>query len=239
LLKLKIAVVGYGSIGQASINLLLNKLGTPASIIIADLTNQITVLKQPIAELKKIFKGNVHVVPVENSIVSEEIYLADLIIGSSSCGNIIDVEKLASGSILVDDSFPSIVNTCAAVDRMKKKKDILIIGAGKLHIGRRQREFIDAAISPSLVSRITLQIGDDGLPGCRIESLLMSFDHSLPTTTGIVTNETALAYWNWIELNELQAVNFHLEGFRVDEILISNMKTIIERKNCDHGQIER
>jgi predicted amino acid dehydrogenase len=237
--ELKVAVVGYGSIGQASINLLLNKLGAPASIIIFDIANKLPLLKKPISELKKTFEGNVHIVQVENFMVPEEIYSADLIIGSSSCGDIINVEKLARGSILVDDSFPSIVNSCAAIDRMEKQKDILIIGAGKLDVGERQREIIESIIPADFVKRIILQMGDDGLPGCRMESVLMSFDHSLPATKGIVNNETALAYWNCVEANELKAVDFHLEGFRIDKEIINNMRTIIQQKSCYHEQDKR
>ncbi|MEP6597296.1 MAG: condensation domain-containing protein, partial [Ginsengibacter sp.] len=229
--ELKIAVIGYGSIGQASINLLLNKLGAPKSIIISDLTKQLALLKKPITDLKKLFDGDVHVVEVENTIVPEEIYSVDLIIGSSSYGDIIDVEKLVKGSILVDDSFPSIVNNSDAIDRMKKHKDVLIIGAGKLHVGEKRREIIDSVIPSDFINRILLVMGDDGLPGCRIESLLRSFNYLMPATRGVVSNETALAYWDFVEANKLKAVDFHLEGFRVGEDIINNMKSITQQKN--------
>ncbi len=49
-----------------------------------------------------------------------------------------------------------------------------------------------------------------------IESLLMSFNHLLPATKGIVSNETAQAYWDCVEDCGLKAVDFHLEGFMVN-----------------------
>ncbi len=226
--NLNIAVAGFGSIGQASLNLLLNKLGEPASIKIADLSSQIPALSKPLEKIKNNYKGKLSLIEIESEI-PDEFYLADLIIGASSQGEILDVDKISSGTIIVDDSFPHIVNSPKAIKRMKQEKDILIIGGGKIDIGDTERTTLETNLPKKLINNIIKKAGDQGLPGCRVESLMMSYNNSLPSTIGLVTEESADEYWNILSDLKVSAVGFHLQGFQIKENIINNVKSYLER----------
>tara|TARA_B110000208_G_scaffold83786_1_gene106359 strand:+ start:1404 stop:10250 length:8847 start_codon:yes stop_codon:yes gene_type:complete len=226
--NLNIGVVGFGSIGQSSLNLLLHKLGAPSSIKIADLSTQIPSLQKPLEKLKRNYNGELSVIEIKSEI-PDDFYLTDLIIGASSQGEILDVEKISSGTIIVDDSFPHIVNSPKAIQRMKKKKDVLIIGGGKINIGDTERTLLETNLPKSLINRIVKKVGDEGLPGCRVESLMMSYNDTLPSTIGLVTEESAEKYWSILSDLKVSAVDFHLQGYKVNENIINNVKSHIRR----------
>ena len=226
--NLNIGVVGFGSIGQSSLNLLLHKLGAPSSIKIADLSTQIPSLQKPLEKLKRNYNGELSVIEIKTEI-PDDFYLTDLIIGASSQGEILDAEKISSGTIIVDDSFPHIVNSRKAIKRMKKKKDVLIIGGGKINIGDTERTLLETNLPKNLIKRIVKNFGDEGLPGCRVESLMMSYNDTLPSTIGLVTEESAEKYWSILSDLKVSAVDFHLQGFQVEENIINNVKNYLKR----------
>jgi non-ribosomal peptide synthetase component F len=231
--NLSVAVAGFGSIGQASINLLLAEIGSPAKIIIADLATQLPGLQKPLVDLKERFKNGVEVIPVDKT-VTDDFYTADIIIGASSGGKVLDVSKIRPGTILVDDSFPHIFDVKKAISRMKKEQDVLIVGAGKLSVGEKERSILQKSVSESWIKKIIEKFGDEGLPGCQAESLLMSFDNSLPATIGLVTGLNAAQYWRKANELNLGAVGFHLQGYAVDNTLIQKVKTLHKKR---YGQI--
>ncbi len=232
--NLSVAVAGFGSIGQASINLLLAEIGNPAQIKIADLATQIPGLQKSLNDLKERFTNQVEVIPVENT-VPDEFYSADIIIGASSAGKVLEVSRIRPGTVVVDDSFPPVLDVQKAILRMKNAQDVLIVGAGKLSVGEKERTILQQTVPESWIRKIIEKLGDEGLPGCQAESLLMSFDNSLPATIGLVTGLNAARYWRKANELNLGAVGFHLQGYQVDNSLIQKIKTIHSKKNEQIG----
>lgn len=233
--NLSVAIAGFGSIGQASLNLLLSKIGNPAQIIIADLATQIPGLQKSLNDLKERFPNQIKVIPVEKT-VPDDFYSADIIIGASSNGKVLDVSKFQPGTILVDDSFPHIIDAKKAILRMKNEKDVLIIGAGKLNVGKKARNIMNTGLPNSWIEKSIEKFGDEGLPGCQIESLLLGFDSSLPATIGLVTDKNAAQYWSKINELSLGAVGFHLQGFQIDDLLIEKIKNIQKKRYVRIGK---
>ncbi len=232
--NLTVAVAGFGSIGKASLNLLLAEIGIPAQIIIADLASQLTGLQKSVDDLKERFTNRVEVIIVDKT-MPFDFYASDIIIGASSAGNVLDISKIRPGSVLVDDSFPHIVDVRKAIARMEKEKDVLIVGAGKLSVGQKKRTIVQTSLLDSWINKIIEKFGDEGMPGCRAESLLISFDPSLPATIGLVNGFNAARYWKKAEELNLGAVGFHLQGFVIDNTLIQKVKNHHKKTN---GQIE-
>ena len=231
--NLTVAVAGFGSIGQASINLLLTEIGKPVQIKIADLATQIPGLQKSVNDLKERFTNRVEVISVDNT-VPDEFYSADIIIGASSNGKVLEVSKILPGTVIVDDSFPHIFDVKKAIFRMKNEQDVLIVGAGKLSVGEKERTIIQNSVPESWIGKIIEKFGDEGLPGCQAESLLMSFDNSLPATIGLVSGLNAAQYWRKANELNLDAVGFHLQGYEVDNLLIQKIKNIHKKR---YGQI--
>jgi predicted amino acid dehydrogenase len=232
--NLSVALAGFGSIGQASVNLLLAEVGNPAQIKIADLVTQIPGLQKSLNDLKERFTNQVEVIPVVDA-VPDEFYTSDIIIGASSNGKILEVSKIRPGTVVVDDSFPPILDVKKAILRMKNVQDVLIVGAGKLSIGEKERTIIQKTFPESWIRKIIEKFGDEGLPGCQAESLLMSFDNSLPATIGLVTGLNAAQYWRKANELNLGAVGFHLQGYLVDNSLIQKIKNLHIQKNEQIG----
>jgi hypothetical protein len=58
---------------------------------------------------------------------------------------------------------------------------------------------------------------------------MMSYNNSLPSTIGLVTEESADKYWNILSDLKVSAVGFHLQGFQIKENIINNVKSYLER----------
>ena len=91
-------------------------------------------------------------------------------------------------------------------------------------------------MSRSWIEKSIEKFGDEGLPGCQIESLLMSFDNLLPGTIGLVSEKNAAQYWSKISELNLGAVGFHLQGFRIDNLLIEKVKNIQKKRYVRIGK---
>lgn len=237
LCDLKIAVLGFGSIGQASLSLLLNKLGRPASLIIADLETQLSHLDQALAGLKAKYAGELTVLGVQTHLVPEDLYEADLIIGASSSGRVLEVERFRPGTMLVDDSFPPAVDLPSAINRMQTKADVLLLGGGKLQVGDRQTSQFAPEIPENILLPILRSLGNDGMPGCRAEPLLLQTIPGLPPTIGLVEASSASLYWDECTAGGIGAVPLHLAGFTVPETLTGRVGEIIEqnKRNRHHA----
>jgi amino acid adenylation domain-containing protein len=216
----KLGVVGFGSIGQTSLSLILSSLGGPASITLSDPAIHERRLEQPLEQLAESYKG-----PVLCS--QEGIYDADIVIGAASTmDDILNVNSLKPGAIVIDDSFPSMLNVQNAIRRMDQKKDVLIIGGGQLDVGQTKRSLIDISGVDDIIKSIARNLGDPGFPGCRAESLLAAYDAALPSTHGLVSFEQAVLYQGMADIHGIVPVAFHLEGYTVDEAVISSVREI-------------
>jgi predicted amino acid dehydrogenase len=223
--NLTLGIAGFGSIGQASLNLLLREAGKPRDLIIADLASQMQSLRKPIKELSLQYNGPIELVEVEHAI-PEAFYRADLIIGASSNGRVMDVDKLRPGTIVLDDSFPHIIDPTKAIRRMKKLRDVIVAGAGKIDMGEKQRQLMFTAIPKALIERATAKLGDQGMPGCRAESLLISLDREMSPTIGLVTDDSAQRYWEKAAIQQMEAVELHLQAYIIENKVIENVRHI-------------
>ena len=58
---------------------------------------------------------------------------------------------------------------------------------------------------------------------------MMSYNDTLPSTIGLVTEESAEKYWSILSDLKVSAVDFHLQGFQVKENIINNVKNYLKR----------
>ena len=227
---MKVAVLGFGSIGQASLSLLLDKVGSPAQLIIADLETQLPHLEQALTNLKAVYTGELTVLGVRDHQAPERLYEADLIIGASSSGQVLEVERFRPGTILVDDSFPPAIDLLPAIRRMQTKADVLLLGGGKLKVGDWQTHQFAPEIPEHILRPILQSLGNDGMPGCRAEPLLLQQAPTLPPTIGLVEKHHASLYWDECSIRGIEAVPLHLAGFAVTPTLIKRVGEMIQQK---------
>ncbi|MER5942316.1 amino acid adenylation domain-containing protein [Streptomyces sp. NPDC001928] len=217
--ELSLAVVGCGSIGTSSLRLLLATApGAPARLLLCDLPGSTARLERLAAELTSEHPGMPVQVVESGRTLPAAVYAADVIVTAvSGATNLLDVERLRPGTIVVDDSFPHCFDTARALDRMSRRQDVLVVGGGLLALGStetRLGEDLPAVASAGFAMR-------PGIPGtlasCRLESLLHAHlgapgrpPGELPLIHGLVDLPRALAHWDAAEAAGIRPAPLHL-----------------------------
>ncbi|MEU2074854.1 amino acid adenylation domain-containing protein [Streptomyces sp. NPDC013489] len=138
LADLSVAVVGLGSIGGSSLELLLTLASEPpARLLLCDVPGSAERLRT-LAEglIARGLARNVEVHESGRSALPAAVYEAGLLVTAVSGGGaLLDVSRLRPGTIVVDDSFPHCFDTTKALARMRDRRDVLIVGGGLLTVG--------------------------------------------------------------------------------------------------------
>ncbi|MFC7640964.1 hypothetical protein ACFQX6_08135 [Streptosporangium lutulentum] len=216
--ELTVAVVGLGSIGRASLELLLTLAERPpARLLLCDVAGSAPRLTELAGELVgRDLAGAVEVHESDPELPDVVYESALLVTAVSGGGAPLDVERLRPGAIVVDDSFPHCFDTGKALARMAERRDALTVGGGLLAIRDVERRIAEG-LPPAAAAGYAAQ---PWLPGtiasCRLESLLWAARPGLPLVHGLVDVSPALAYWKEMEAAGVHAGPLHLLGHAVD-----------------------
>ena len=166
-----LSLMGLGAIGSNCLHLFLEKLAKPKKIILCDVLKRKALLQKKALEIQKTYH-----IPTDIALYEEDsflkIYEGDFILGAVSSKNILNPWLLKPGAVLVDDSFPPLVSIKESVERMKKKKDILILSGGRMKLSFCTFHSPLWQVPKMLLSFFIKQFGQQGLPGCWLEALL-------------------------------------------------------------------
>ncbi|MFD7505050.1 amino acid adenylation domain-containing protein [Streptomyces sp. NPDC059850] len=225
---LTVAMVGLGSIGTSSLNLLLSSAQRPpARLVLCDLAGSAPRLRALAGDLRGRGRGSGRgselAGPVETAESAPDlplpdvVYEADLIVTAVSGGTaVLDVDRLRPGAVVVDDSFPHCFDTARALDRMRRRRDVLTVGGGLLSVGATERHIADD-LPPAAASGYAAQAWLPGtVASCRLESLLHTAVPGLPLVHGLVDASHAHAYWEAVEAAGVSAAPLHLLGHQLD-----------------------
>lgn len=122
----RLAVVGLGSIGHAATELLIAHLGHPAELTLIEAPtggDRVNRTRQAIRAAG--YDGPLATGLSTASGAPPQVYDSTLIIGAASATGLVDVARLAAGTIVVDDSAPHIFDPAAAAAQVL---------AGRLHV---------------------------------------------------------------------------------------------------------
>jgi hypothetical protein len=97
------------------------------------------------------------------------------------------------------------------------------VGGGMLDVGPLKRCVADD-LPRGVVDFVTSRLGERGLPGCRVESLLRHFDRTLPQTLGLVDAATAERFWERVEELGIGAAPLHLESFQLEAEILNRLR---------------
>ncbi|MFB8757355.1 amino acid adenylation domain-containing protein [Streptomyces nigra] len=218
--RLSLAVVGCGSIGTSALRLLLARSPhPPADLVLCDLPGSGPRLERLAAELAATHPGLPVRIVESGPALPDEVYASELIVTAvSGASALVDVGRLRPGTVLVDDSFPHCFDTARALERMRVRGDVLVVGGGLLDAGATRPRLAEDL--PELAA--TGFAGRSGIPGtlasCRLESLLHAHRTTrpdpvigdLPLTHGLVDLSRALAHWDAVEAAGVAAAPLHL-----------------------------
>jgi pyochelin synthetase len=133
-----LGILGVGSVGKASMHLLLTHLPHPRKLILCDpyaatgdsprgpAAGLPSRLRKAADEARNVlgYKGEIQVYG-GTSKLPEEFYEATVISADTNAPDVVDVAKLRPGAMLVDDSIPPCYDRDAALARVAEKADVL------------------------------------------------------------------------------------------------------------------
>lgn len=192
--------LGLGSIGVSTLRLALDRLPHPGRLSLCDLfsrTDHLDELRDEVVG-RWGFTGELTVLPSASGEVPSEVYEASVVLGATNVPDLLDVDRLRPGTVLIDDSAPHCVDKDAAVQRVIEAGDLFCIEGGELRTpgeteehryvpGWASHEFGTDAVD-DWFSHNTFTIG-----GCVLSAALAA-RHAMPLTIGPVTVEHARAH---------------------------------------------
>ena len=199
-----VAFLGVGSIGQSALELMLSVLPHPHRITLLDVEST----HERLRALRLPFAGELLIE------TPERVTGHHLIVGATSVPAVLDVDRLARGTIVVDDSFPPCFDPVRARARTARG-EILAVSGGTLDCGPIERDLVD--LPAELGARIRAAIELHALPGCQLEPLLLAAEPSLPATIGLVDAAVARAVWDVTERLGIVAAPLRLGQWLIDD----------------------
>jgi thioester reductase-like protein len=225
----RVALIGLGSIGSTVLRLLLRSTPHPAELILCDVFAKREVLRELEHAVRAMgFQGPVRVCEAQAT-VPPDVYSATLIVGATNAADILDVDRLRPGTLIVDDSAPHLFRPDHAVRRLRHRGDILFTEGGTLWARETIRQIVHlpAEIEPfaRLLPQDVLPMHDPRqITGCIVSSLLSTRDTNLKPTVGLVDADLAAKHLDALTELGFTAAQLHCEGFALDAETIAKFR---------------
>lgn len=223
----RVGVLGLGSIGMASLRLMLRCLPHPREIILCDLYSKQHVLEQIKQELMDSgFRGDVRMVH-SRGMVPDAFYTATLIIGATNVPDILDITRVLPGTLIVDDSAPHCFSPEQAIQRFETRQDILFTEGGVLHSSHaiKATRFLPpmAENLPAFQLAFTYYNPFE-ITGCVLSGLLSARFAGLQPTLGYVDTETCFQHYTMLHQLSFRGANLHCENYILPHQLIQSFR---------------
>lgn len=209
-----VGFLGVGSIGKSSLQLMLKCLPHPREIILCDVYKKSTHM----SEFKQYlvnqlgFQGNIRILESKPD-VPAEFYGASLVVGTSNIPEILDVNNLMPGTMIVDDSNSFVVDE--AIKRFNEQNDILFTYGGSLKAPQPLTlldylpEYLDASLNQGY--------NPYDIISCAFSSLLCSKYEGFSPCLGDVDIESTYKHYQEIIQLNYQAPDLSFFSYILDE----------------------
>ena len=226
----RVAVLGLGSIGQSCVRLMLTVLPHPRELVLCDLFTKEEALRAfaQVLRAEHRFRGRIGVAHSSTG-VPEEVYAADTIIAALSASEVLDVERLRPGTIVVDDSYPPAFTLSRAIRRIEDRADILFSNAGMLRLPRPVRETLvlpngaEAALEAFGVAAFRDEVARDAreLTACVLSSALTASRPGFRSTIGLAKLDDLVSHYRGLQDVGVSAARLQCENYFVPDSLIA------------------
>jgi acyl transferase domain-containing protein/acyl carrier protein len=206
---------GIGSIGLGALRLMLDVLPHPAELRLCDPFRGTEFFAELEITLRR-EHGYEGTIAVADSVTG--FYDASVIVGATNVQNVVDVTRLAPGTLIVDDSAPHCLNGPAALARFMENQDILCTEGGFV----RSREpmpritHIPPSIAPGLPTELPQLflsfLTPHDITACILSALLSAKKSELPPTIGPIAPADARQHWDALPELGFTAAALNYEG---------------------------
>lgn len=220
--KEKITILGMGSVGTAVTELLLQIYPYINEITLCDLDKNQHRLIEYRDRLQNLYKGNINIL-LNRDKIPNQVYESSLIIGATNVPDIIDVNLLKPGTMIIDDSGPHCFSKKQAVERLNKQNDILFTEGGVI---KSQNKINKYTYIPKKFSEIEKYrrhfFCNEEITGCILSSLLTAKLAILSPTLGIVHYHESVKHYYALKNHGFIGADLHCDDFTIpdDKILL-------------------
>jgi amino acid adenylation domain-containing protein len=225
-----VGFIGLGSVGVATLRLLLSCLPHPARLSLCDVYSKREILESLRRELvdELGYRGEVQLLASRHE-VPDELYEANLIVGATNVAEILDIDRVAPGTIVVDDSAPHVFRADDAFRRLRERGDILVTEGGLLLAPEPLpiRAYVPDDFEPWLragLVRLVAQSDPRLITGCVFSGLLSARFAHLAPTIGLVDRQAALDHYEALDSLGFKAPDLQLGGSPLDPRVISEFR---------------
>jgi thioester reductase-like protein len=225
----RMAFLGLGSIGSAALALLLESRPHPAEILLCDVYSKREALHRIEMQVRGVgYRGPVRICEAGAELLPG-VYDATLFVGATNVPDILDVDRLAPGTLIVDDSAPHCFRTDAAIRRLRTRCDTLFTEGGTLWTPQPIRQTV---YLPEQLEHLARALPRELLPlddprqitGCILSSLLSTRFPNLPPTVGLIEAKDASEHRRALAELNFQAAPLHCDHFTIDPATIGEFR---------------
>ena len=230
--EMKVSFIGLGSIGKGTLDLMLDVLPHPRGVIMADVYRQEDRLKEFQDQLLASgFSGEIDICSCNNKL-SDKVYEGELIIAVSNVPNIINIDKVRPGTMIVDYSFPSSFSIIDAARRAERDGDLIFTSGGQLRLEQQIEEIIYLPrvaeemleiINPEKMQSIIIRDSRE-MAGCILASIFTEMDSGVGVTLGKFTDNEALSHYKFINGLGLGSARLQMQGYFVTDEAIQKFR---------------
>eukprot|EP01003_Olkasia_polycarbonata_P001450 NODE_129_length_1443_cov_20.916786_g99_i0.p1 GENE.NODE_129_length_1443_cov_20.916786_g99_i0~~NODE_129_length_1443_cov_20.916786_g99_i0.p1 ORF type:complete len:480 (-),score=126.24 NODE_129_length_1443_cov_20.916786_g99_i0:3-1394(-) len=236
----KVAFLGLGSVGLATLRLMLTVLKHPKEITLCDVHQKKSFLDEVADECVAMgFKGKLNVCPTRGE-APDAVYNHTLIIGATNVPDILNIDRLNAGTCVVDDSAPHCFNPEKAIKRCTEKADILVTEGGPMKLThpihdtfffpKRWESFDHTEGTPvgaadrqqrgntkvDVVFEVGMKRDPCEVMGCTFSALLSSVYPELLPTVGTVDVDTCAEHYKVLIDNGFQGCDLSCDDYFFD-----------------------
>jgi hypothetical protein len=187
-------------------------LAHPRALILCDVPAKRGYLESLAHEIrvKHGFRGEIDIA-ITTGRLPEKAYQANFFVGATNVPDVIDIDRLKPGSIVVDDSFPLCFDLHKAKRRFDSAGDIVCVAGGMVALDKPIKWNLAlppgiSAVAPG-ARGAALFPASTAITGCILSSLMPAA--GLRATVGAASFEDCVAYWDGFARLGIRAAPLH------------------------------
>ena len=224
----KITFLGMDNIGRSVIRLLMSLYPSINKITICDIYKNIEDMFLVKESLNKNNNVEISILCIAHNQLPAEIYQSSIIIYAINIPNIINIDLLRPGTLLLGVSEPDCFSKEKAVQRLKKDEDILFTEGGSISTEKKLKKhvYIPQNINSGILNQFYRHLYQDNeITGCILSSILIAKHSELkPIIGGVPDCDQIIKHYDILLKNEFNAASFRCGQYTIPESTIGNFK---------------